>query len=310
MGLVKKSCVKESLQKPFCLNTGLFQSEDCTVNKSLLGACLVAVLMSVVLAGAMRFGAVQAFTVDSISKPLVPEFSVRIAAYPYDVPPETTTTIDEYTGKETTTTKPGYHVENKSIEITIKNQPFTPYTLTEHTGYNHETGERRTYDRNSTVNLYYNIEVKGHFGENWKSVDSGDFTYEGRKSNAQLDSEYTVFTIEADDYPKDTVLDFRVRALTGYYVPYGRSVVIFGYDFFGQESDWSETQTINVNESQMWTPLPETTPTQTPLVTTPTPPAYQEPQQTEQNETITSAAIVVAVIGAGLGLLIYLMKRK
>jgi hypothetical protein len=281
------------------------------VNKSFLSAFLVAILISgLVLASAMRFGTVQAFTVDSISKPLVPEFSVRIVAYPYDVPPETTTTIDEYTGKETTTTKLGYHVENKSIEIAIKNQPFTPYTLTEHTGYNHETGERRTYDRNSTVNLYYNIEVKGHFGENWKSVDSGDFTYEGRKSNAQLDSEYTVITIEADDYPEDTVLDFRVRALTGYYVAYGRSVVIFGFDFFGQESDWSDIKTINVNESQTWTPLPETTPTQPPLVTTPTPPAYQELQQKEQNETIASSAIVVAVIVAGLFTLLYLIKRR
>jgi hypothetical protein len=241
---------------------------------------------------------------------LVPEFSLRIVAYPYDVPPETTTTIDEYTGEETTITRPGYHVENKSIEITIKKQPFTPYTLTEHTGYNHETGERRTYDRNSTVNLYYNIEVKGHFGENWKSVDSGDFTYEGRKSNAQLDSEYTVITIEADDYPEDTVLDFRVRALTGYYVPYGRNVVIFGYDFFGQESDWSNTQTINLNESQALTPSPEIMPTQTPPVTTPTPAPYQEPQQKEQNETIVSSAIAVAVIGAALFTLLYLIKRK
>ena len=109
--------------------------------KSLSSAFLTAFLIcALALASAMHFGTVHAssFTVDSISKPSVPEFSVRIVAYPYDVPPETTTTIDEYTGKETTTTQPGYHVENKSIEITIKNQPFTPYNLTKFTVYHRD----------------------------------------------------------------------------------------------------------------------------------------------------------------------------
>ncbi len=280
--------------------------------KSLLSAFLTVILIGgLVSANAMRFGAVQAYTVDSISKPSVPEFSVRIVAYPYDVPPKTTTTIDQYTGKETTTTKPGYHVENKSIEIIIKNQPFTPYTLTTHTSYNHETGESHTYDRNSTVNLYYNIGVKGHFGSDWTSVGSISSFPEGPQSNAQLDSENTVITIEADDYPNDAVLDFRVQALIGYYVPYGRGVVILGYDFYGQESGYSDTQTINISESQTPTPSPETTPTQTPPpAITPTPTPYQEPQQTEQREILIGAAIAAAVIVAGLVMLIYLVKRK
>jgi hypothetical protein len=54
-------------------------------------------------------------------------------------------------------------------------------------------------------------------------------------------------------------------------------------------------------------PYPPTSPTPTP---TPTITPYQEPQQTEQLEIIIGAAIAVAVIGAGLGLLIYLIKRK
>jgi len=54
-------------------------------------------------------------------------------------------------------------------------------------------------------------------------------------------------------------------------------------------------------------PYPPTSPTPTP---TPNITPYQEPQQTEQLETIMGAAIVVAVIGAGLVLLIYLIKRK
>jgi len=50
-------------------------------------------------------------------------------------------------------------------------------------------------------------------------------------------------------------------------------------------------------------PPPTTSPS-----TTPTP--SQEPQQTEQLEAIIGAAIVATVFGAGLGLLIYLIKRK
>ena len=186
---------------------------------------------------------------DSISKPSVPEFSVKIVAYPYDVPPETTTTIDEYTGKETTITEPGYRVENKTIEITIKNQPFTPYDLTEYTIYTRDRDDfsritgSYTYNESKTVNFYYNINVKGHFGDDWKSVGTKGSYFEGPEPNAQLDSPYTVISVEAD-YPEDTVLDFRVQARIGYYYPYGPSIQVIGYDFYGQESDWSNIQTI------------------------------------------------------------------
>lgn len=189
------------------------------MNKLLLSAFLATILISgLLLVTAMHFGTIRAYTVDSIGKPSIPEFSVRTVAYPYDVPPKTATTIDQYTGEETTTTQPGYHVENKSIEITIKNPQFTPYDLTTHTVYNHETGESRTSDSNITVNLYYKLEVRGHFGDDWKSIESNGFTYESRQSNVQLDSEYTIFTIKTDDYPEDAVLDFRVKTLIGIYI--------------------------------------------------------------------------------------------
>lgn len=56
------------------------------------------------------------------------------------------------------------------------------------------------------------------------------------------------------------------------------------------------------------TPSPSPSPTTSPEQT-PTPTPTQAPQQTEFT-TITGAAIVVAVLSAGLGLLIYLIKRK
>ena len=60
---------------------------------------------------------------QSIPTPSVPEFSLRFVDASYDVP--TTYTIDDYTGQNIT--HPGYHVENRTIEVRIKNQPFTSY---------------------------------------------------------------------------------------------------------------------------------------------------------------------------------------
>jgi hypothetical protein len=303
-------------KNPLIPNTGLFHIEGLPVDKkSLLSAFLGVILIGgLFLASTMPFGTVQAstFTVDSISKPSAPEFSVRIVAYPYDVPPETTTIIDEYTGKETTITQPGYHVENKSIEITIKNQPFTPYDLTKYTVYYRDrdnfsriTGSY-TYDGSKTVNFYYNIEVKGYYGDNWKSVGTKYSSYsEGPEPNAQLDSPYTVISIAAD-YPEDTVLDFRVKARIGYYYPYGPGVQILGYDFYGQESDWSSTQTITIGESQT-TPAPTPTP---PNDGSTAPPTQEPALKQDQITPIAGAAIVAAVIGVALGLLVYIIKRK
>jgi len=181
--------------------------------------------------------------VSGASKPSVPEFTVELVAYPYDVPPVTTTKIDQYTGEETVKTTPGYHVENRSIEIVITNQPFTIYTN----------------DDGDEINLYYTVQVKGHFGDDWKSVET-TYSSKGPQSNAQLDSEYTIVSIEADEYPSNAVLDFRVQALIGYYAPYGRNAVIFGFEFFGQTSGWSNTQTKNLIEESFQIRLNEEVP--------------------------------------------------
>jgi parallel beta-helix repeat protein len=59
------------------------------------------------------------------------------------------------------------------------------------------------------------------------------------------------------------------------------------------------------------TPSPAASPTPTPTSTSEqTPPPSPEPQQPIQLETIVGVAITVAVIGAGIGFLIYLIKRK
>ena len=84
------------------------------------------------------------------------------------------------------------------------------------------------------------------------------------------------------------------------------------WDFNLGEVDYNPILTSPVTQT---TPIPEATPTATstptPTVTpTPTSTPYHEPQQTEQLETIVGAIILVTVLGAGIGLLIYLIRRK
>lgn len=268
-------------------------------NKSISCTFLTAILMcSLILVSVARFGAAQASTGDgSIPKPSVPEFTVALVDSSYDVP--TTYSTDPYTGEKVT--NPGYRVESRIIEIKIENQPFTPFVVEEATA-------------NWTVDLQYVIRWKGHFGQDWYEIyyDNPMDGFTGFSAN--LESEYTVISFEGEyssseglkliyqgmytTFPPSAQVDFQVKARIGYVSRYPVPFTS-GWTFTGEESGWSNTQTLTIGESQ--------TPTSPPA---PTPTPSQEPPQTEQIEPIVSAAIVVAVIIVGAGLLIYLIKRK
>jgi hypothetical protein len=167
---------------------------------------------------------------QSIPKPSVPEFTVKLVAHPYDVP--TTYTTDPYTGENIT--YPGYHVENRSIESTIKNQPSV-------------WGENYT--------LYYNVRVKGYFEKNWTELQS---------HSAQSDSKYTVLSLPVY-YPPKAQVDFQVEAI----IIHSYENRVFSDDWLAQHplaevmqpglediyeqeftivgtSGWSETQTVTI----------------------------------------------------------------
>jgi hypothetical protein len=179
----------------------------------------------------------------SITKPSVPEFTVQIVAYPYDVP--TTHSIDPYTGQDITHL--GYHVENKSIEVTIKNQPFTPYN---ESGWN--------------VDFYYDVRIKGHYVENWTELYNPILYPELYTAGSQ----YTVFNYQEEysdtegihfdigTFPAGGQVDFQVEAMIGYV---HRTVAFNSWYFTGEESGWSNTQTIttpaNVSPSPTSTPI-------------------------------------------------------
>ena len=234
------------------------------------------------LSGLVMVGSVSA---QSIPKPSIPEFTIEIVSAPYDVAPSNTTTIDPYTGEETVTTQPGYHVENITTQIWIKNQPFTPYEIQEN-------------DVNWTINLFYNIRLKGHFSQEWGYYRLYNGSTDGNLRQ-EYGSEFTVVLI--DSYlPSEGKVDFQIEALIGYEqgivtvpgVPGTNRIIT------GESSGWSETQTLTIETSQIPSPEPTLTPAPT-----------EEPQQPEQDLT-TGAVLAVTSIAVFLGLLIYLIKRK
>lgn len=207
---------------------------------------------------------------QTIPKPSLPEFSVQIVAYPYDVP--TTHSIDPYTGQDIT--HQGYHVENKSIEVKIKNQPFTPFWIQEN-----------PQAANWTVNSYYNIRIRGHFSQTQEWLElyraSDGFPHQW------LDSDYTIlsYSLAVDSYTylgtkminltAGGEIDFQVEAMIGYVYREVTPVPGGGWLFTGETSGWSPTQTITVSASSSVataTPsptesLPNFNPTSTPTQT-------------------------------------------
>ena len=187
---------------------------------------------------------VESASAQTIPKPSVPEFTLKYVDNSYDVAPKTTSSTDPYTGKVTSTTIPGYHVQNRSVEIIIKNQQFTSYL--------NENGSR--------VYLFYDIESKGHF-ENWNPFSSDASYWMKQKLYESYppgfivvsDSQYTVITHKLENISDGGQVDFRMQAIIGYStrinttfsgMPIGLEPgeIYHYYTFTGQISDMSNTQ--------------------------------------------------------------------
>ena len=211
------------------------------MKRTALAVCLLIVLLSP-LFSLLQSGVLLASAESSIPKPSTPEFTVRLAGYPYDVPP--VTSADPYAGENVTYS--GYHVDNKTVEVTIENQPFIPYTDS----------------FGNSVNLYYNISLKEHYENNWTYYPHNTYQVDYLQASG---SNYTVvsFNLTAsfrDGYfglsglsggiPAGGEVDFQVQALTGYYT-YSREPLypmdVYDVKFTGQSSDWSNTQTVTIS---------------------------------------------------------------
>lgn len=167
---------------------------------------------------------------DSIPKPSIPEFTVNFAqeTWPlYQVSPST--------GKKEIVDE-DYYKGERYIEVKIKNQQVPP-TSTRLINY---------------TNLYYGIRLKEHHEDDWNEAPRP--RYYGYHNAS--DADYTIITLYVDDWgngiwdvPDGGKVDVQVQALIGQdnRIPV---MTIFGesskYDFVGEESGWSNTQTLKI----------------------------------------------------------------
>jgi len=130
--------------------------------------------------------------------------------------------------------------DNNSVEVSIKNQQFTPYT--------DELGRK--------CNLYYMVEVKGHLEENnWRTFSYQN--YPDLQDRVRFifpsESEYTV--VSSGTHGTNSQLDLRVKAFAGYWVeptPMDHLGGIHDPRLVEVESsDWS-IQTITITHGQSW----------------------------------------------------------
>jgi len=189
---------------------------------------------------------------QSIAMPTTPGiFQVTFSSHPYDVAPKTA--IDPYTG-ETVITEGGYHNENKTVELTIKNQPLSPYTD----------------DAGHPIGLYYKINFKGHYTDDWSEY------FQPLPASS---AEYTVLSISSNalNAPNGGRMDFRIQAGIGYVTSSEFFMGGYIYTLNGETSDLSAIQTITLPESaSTLSPTnPPSEPTSTPIT----------PSESTQNQT-------------------------
>jgi hypothetical protein len=176
---------------------------------------------------------IESASAQTMHKPSVPEFTLKLIDNSYDVAP--TTKVNPYTGK--TETSRGYHVKcDPEIDIIIKNQPFT--------------------------GLYYQVQTKGHFSQDWRTIggwrmEAGD-NIENQYNQYQRQNYSDQYTILRYDYngnlPSEGQMDFQVEALIGSVTVGGDSdhsalynIFYPTYTFSGVTSGWSDTQTISIS---------------------------------------------------------------
>jgi len=249
----------------------------------------------------------------SVSTPSVPQFTLQYVDHSYNIPP--TYGTDQYTGK-TIITSPAMHVDNRTIDVTIKYQSFTPYKDA----------------NNNTIQLYYDVRSKGHFADFTSDTDYGSHSLRGIQASTSGDTVIS-FGIEYWNIPLGGQIDFEAQAFIGY-TYYNSGGCYTGYQVTVGQSGWSNPQTISfigdgaVTTAEPSTPAPTTspvptptaspfdTPTSTPIQTQPTPiqaqptpiqnQTQQGPQKSlpfggidwQQTALIIMAALIAVLFGA------------
>ena len=186
-------------------------------------------------------------------------------------------------------------LENNSVQLSIKNQPF---------------------DANNSHNysFVYDVRITNFLG-NWTDLYNADDGYPYQSNSdytnffykiADSPSYYpTAFTLEGKAIPTNGQVTFQVKAMIGYRDRGTFSNGMMPYVFKGESSDWSNNQTITILEnSSSLTPtesMPNFGPTSSPI------PSYND-------QTVTLALVVIAILVISvISLLLYnrnLKKRR
>ncbi|MCL5876885.1 MAG: hypothetical protein M1540_03635 [Candidatus Bathyarchaeota archaeon] len=206
----------------------------------------------------------------------------------------------------------GYHIDNRSIAVTLRNQPFTPYTSANGT----------------KIELYFNFRIKGSYGASWDyypfaengittQVYGGFFWSNHTSSPApeltQSNSEYTTITFIPGAYrvPTGAQIDVQAQTMTGY-MTYHDKVYVFS----GETSGWSSTKTVTIDDSQ---PTPTSSaPTQassTQNQTSTAPSTNQQQPNTESGVLLgldweKIAIIVLAIAVTALAIFVFWQRKK
>lgn len=251
----------------------------------------LAIFLLVLVASYFAVAEIIQFTAAQ-TNPAVPEFTLAFVAHPYDVAP--VTTIDPYTGQNRTISS-GYHSENKSIDVTIRNQAYSA---------SDGNGNR--------ISLLYNFRYKGHYEDTWIFFPVRPGSGESQAYIEATVSNYTIVSLP--NQPLSSVLaggkiDVQVQALIGIYKKieydpkYGYSGAF--YSFGGKEGDWSSTQTIAIPE-----PSPSATPSNSPSPTIFTSPLPTQQTQPEQPQTNPLPYVIVAFASVIIGLVAGVLFTK
>jgi hypothetical protein len=243
------------------------------------------------------------------ANPSVPDFTVAYVDHSYNVPITHWTTTDPYTGEQIVHTSGGEHVDNRTIDVTIRNQPFTPY---------------KDPNSNQTVYLYYNVRSKGHF-ENWDSASSGR-NQDGIQATTSTN---TVISLNIGywNVPQGGQIDFQVKAIEGYTF-YNSQACGTQYQNTVGDSGWSNTRIVTIGNTTPSSSTPQSTsipyqpnPTFNPYLPTASPIPPQNPTATPTQPNILmdifsgsnweqTALIVMAVVIACFVIVVVALLRK
>jgi hypothetical protein len=237
--------------------------------------CAVLILVTCLVASGLIVHAVTPVNAQAGYKPSVPEFAVKLIDNSYNEPPAYMT--DPYTG-ETKLVWIGGYVSNKTIEVTIKSQPFTSYT--------NASGHK--------IDLYYIIEMKGYYQEGWGSWSS--------PFHKQFNSEDIVVRMSANNYEDGSQLEFRVKAVVAYDASY--------YDILGlglRSQYWLDEHATSDYSSIKTLRIGSTSPAQTATFSPVTSDGNGQPQfphQTQPPKSIFTTPFFTLIIGVLLGCVI------